>query len=132
MADFALLRNPGRGVIRIRRPLKVLQVARNTSRCRKVIVPVGVALGACHLSVRSGQRKCRLRMVEGRRLPGGGRVTDLALLRDPSRHVIWIRRSLEILEVARNAGRGCEIEIAIRVALIALQLRVPAGQREAD
>ena len=132
MADFALLRNPSRSVIRTRRPLKILQVAGNTSRGREVVVPVCVALGACHLSMRSGQWKWRLRMVEGRRLPSGSRVTDLALLRDPSRHVIWICRPLEILEVTRSAGRGGEVEIAVFVALIALQLRVSAGQRETD
>ena len=100
MANFALLRNPSCSVIRIRCSLKVLEMTGNANHGRQVVVSVRVALGACHLSVRSGQRKCRLRMVEGRRLPRGSRVTDLALLRDPSRHVIRICRPLEIFEVA--------------------------------
>ena len=132
MTDFALLRNPGCSVIRTRRPLKILQVTGNAGRGRQVVVSIRVALGAGHLCVGPGQRKCRFRMVEGGRLPSGGCVTDLALLRDPSRHVIWICRPLEILEVARDACRCGEVEIAIGVALIALQLRVSAGQGEAN
>ena len=132
MADFALLRNSCRRVIRTRRPLEILEVAGKACRSGQVVVSIRVALSAGHLGMSTGQRKCRFRMVESGRLPGGSRVTDLALLRDPSRRVIWICRSLEILEVARNAcGRG-DVEIAVRVALIALQLRVSAVQREAD
>jgi hypothetical protein len=70
-------------------------------------------------------------MVEGGGLPGRRRVTDLALLRNPGRPVIGIRRPLEILEVARNTCGRCDVEITIAMALIALQLRVSAGQREA-
>lgn len=71
-------------------------------------------------------------MIESGRLPGRGCVTNFALLRNSGRTVIRISRPLEILEVTRNTcGRG-EVEIAICVALIALQLRVPASQREAD
>ena len=132
MADFALLRNPGGGVIRTRGPLKILQVAGHTGRRGQVVVPIRVALRAGYLYVRACQRKWRLRMVKGRRLPGGSRMTDLALLRDPGRHVIRIRRPLEILQVARHACRGGDVEIAVRVALVALQLRVSTGEREAD
>jgi len=132
VADFALLRNSGRSVIRTRRPLKILQVARNTCRGGQVVVSICVALGAGHLCMRTGQGECRLGMVESCRLPGRSRVADLALLRDPTRHVIRICCPLEILEVARNARRRGDVEIAVRVALIALQLRVSAGQREAN
>ena len=69
MADLALLRNSGRSVIRIRRTLKVLQVAGNASRGRQIVVTVGVALGACHLGVGPSQRERRFRMVERSRLP---------------------------------------------------------------
>ena len=131
MADLALLRNSGRSVIRIRRTLKVLQVAGNASRSRQVVVSVRVALGARHLCVGTRQRKCRLRMIEGGGLPGRRRVTDLALLRYPGRHVIGIRGPLEILEVARNTCGRRDVEITIGMALIALELRVSAGQREA-
>ena len=132
MADFALLRNPGGSVIRTRRSLKILQVTGNAGRGRQVVVSIRVALGAGHLCVGTGQRKGGFGMVKCGRLPGRSRVADLALLRDPGRHVIWICRSLEILEVARNAGRRGDVEIAIGVALIALQLRVSAGQGEAN
>ena len=130
MADLALLRNSGISMIRICRPLKVLKVAGNASRGRQVVVSVRVTLGACHLCMGTGQWKCRLRMVEGGGLPGRSRVTDLALLRDPGRHVIRIRRPLEILEVARYACSRGQVEISVGVALIALQLRMSASQRE--
>ena len=71
-------------------------------------------------------------MVERGRLPGRSGVTNLALLRNPGRHVIRIRRPLEIPQVARNARGRCEIEVAIRVALITLQLRVSTGQGETN
>jgi len=71
-------------------------------------------------------------MIKSCRLPARGGVTHLALLRDPGGHVIGIPRSLEILKVTRNAGRRSHVEIAICMALIALQLRVSARQRKTN
>jgi hypothetical protein len=46
--------------------------------------------------------------------------------------VVGTRRVLVILLMAREAGRRREIEVSVGVALIALQLRVSARQREAN
>ena len=69
-------------------------------------------------------------MVESGGLPGRRRVTDLALLRNSGRHVVRIRCALEIPQMTRHTcGRG-DIEIAVSVALIALQLRMSTGEGE--
>ena len=66
-------------------------------------------------------------MIECCRHPRRGGVADLAGLRDSRRRVIRIRCALVILQVAPDArGRG-EIEIPVRVALIALQVGMAAS-----
>ena len=63
-------------------------------------------------------------MVERRRLPACGRVAHIALLGNSCSEVVRISRALVVLQVARDTGRGTQIEISIRVALITLQLSV--------
>ena len=46
--------------------------------------------------------------------------------------MVGIGGTLIVSQVTRNAHRGGQIEIAIRVALIALQLRVPTCEGETD
>ena len=70
-------------------------------------------------------------MIEGCELPAGGRVTHIALLRNPSGHMIRVGRALIVLQVARHAGRGGQFEIPSCVALITLQLCVPAREGKA-
>src|ERR1700750_2023023 len=81
-----------------------------------------------HVSAR--QWKTGFRVIEVRRLPGRGRMTNLALLRDPSCRVIRIVRSLKLLQMTRNARRRRDVVVSIRVALCAGNLRVCAGQGE--
>lgn len=69
-------------------------------------------------------------VIEHRRLPGCCCVAHIALLRDSCGQMVWIGRALIVLQVTRDTDRGSQIEIAIRVALIALQLRVRTGERE--
>ena len=131
VANLALLRETGRHVIRIRRSLKILKVARYACGRREVVVAIRVALRALHLCVCTGQRKRCLRMIKRCRLPGRGCVADLALLRHTRRDVIRIRGALEILQVAGHTCRRREIEIAFGVALVTLQFRVPTCERKA-
>lgn len=44
--------------------------------------------------------------------------------------MVWIRCALIVLQVTGDTDRGSQIEISIRVALIALQLRMRTGERE--
>jgi hypothetical protein len=132
VTNFALLRKSRRDVIRIRGSLKILQVAGHTRSRRQVVVPVRVALRASHMCVGPSQWECGFRVVESCRLPTRGGVTHFALLGNTGGCVIGVGRPLEIPEVARNTRRRREVEIAICVTLIALQLRVSTGERKAD
>lgn len=89
-----------------------------------------MALPALQSGVRTGEGKCRLGMIKRCRLPPGSTVAHLALLRDSSSSVIGIVCIVVIAQVAGNTCGGSQVEIAAAVALIALQLRVAAGQRE--
>ena len=73
-------------------------------------------------------------MIKLRRLPRGGIVTCVASLRKSLRNVVWIRRALEIFEVAGNASVGCQIEVVVGMAVGTNPRwhRVHAGQREVD
>ena len=56
------------------------------------------------IGVRIRQRETNLRVIKSRWLPRDRRMARLASLREPAGHVIRIRCSLEILQMARNAG----------------------------
>lgn len=71
-------------------------------------------------------------MVELRRNPGCGVVALFAGLREPLLCVIWIVGVLKIFKVARNACFAGQVEISIRVTLVALQGGVRAGQRKTN
>ena len=130
MADFALLRETGRDVVRIVGRLKILEMATDARGRAQVVVVVRMALRTQHASVRTSERESRLRVIKLCGLPRRGVVTNLALLRESGRHVIRIRRSLKILQVARYACGRREVVISIRMALRALHFCVCAGQRE--
>ena len=70
-------------------------------------------------------------MVERRRLPACGRVAHIALQWNSCGEVVRISRALVVLQVTGDTGRGTQIEISIRVALITLQLRVPPREGKA-
>lgn len=130
VADLALLWESCCHVVRIGRPLEILQVTTHTSGVADVVIAVQVALRALHLGVSPSQRKCRLRMIERRRHPGHRGMAKVALLGHASRNVVRIGRPLVILQVARDARCARQVEVPVGVALIALQLRVSTRQRE--
>jgi len=69
MAHFALLRQSGRNVIRVRRTLVILHVATHAGGGSQVVIAVGMALRTLHADMRASERESRLRVIEGRRLP---------------------------------------------------------------
>lgn len=95
------------------------------------VVVVYVTVGAGDAGVRTGQRERRVVVIEGRWGPCGGAVADVALLREADRNVIRIGRTLEVFEVAANAGGRGQIVVAVGMALSTLQIGVRSGEREA-
>lgn len=118
-------------MIRIRGPLEILQVTRHARGRGEVVVSVHVTLTALHVDMRPGQRERGLGVVKRSRLPGRCRMTHVAGLRNSCSEVIRIGRSLVVLQVTRHARGGGQIEIAVGVALIALQLGVSASKGKA-
>lgn len=71
MALLAALRKVGGNVVRVCRPLVILQVARCASRAGQAVVIVRVALStlAGRYGVGTGEREARGRMIETRARP---------------------------------------------------------------
>ena len=103
-------------------------------RAREVVVPVDVAAGTRNRRVRAGQRESGRRVIKGRARPVRRAVTLLASLGEARRHVIRIRRPLEVFQVATDTGRvgAGQVVVVIHVALHALHAGVCPGQRESS
>jgi hypothetical protein len=91
-------------VIRIRRSLEIFQVTGDASHRRQVVIPIGMALCALHLRMRTGQGERSLGMIKSSGLPCGRLMANLALLRNSGGDVIGIGCCLKILEMTREAG----------------------------
>ena len=59
-------------------------------------------------------------MIETCRTPRRSAVTDFALLRETRGNMVRVIRSLEIIEVAANAGRIGNVVVPVGMALAAL------------
>jgi hypothetical protein len=59
-------------------------------------------------------------VIEFGRSPVGGAVAHFTLLREARANVIWVVRSLEILEVATDTRGDGDVVVSIDVALSAL------------
>lgn len=118
-------------MVGISRALIVLQVARDASGIRQVVVAVHVALRALQRDVSPSQRKAGGRVIESGVRPGRRAVAGFASLRHSGLHVIGIGRPLVILQVARDARSVGQVVISVDVALRTLQRNVRPTQREA-
>ena len=125
VALLAGLRKIGLHVVGIRRVLVVLQVARHTGCRRQVVIPIDVAIGALAWRVRMSvrQRESSRGVIEASGLPGDRAVALFAGLRKIGAHVIRVGGGLIILQVARSAGSGGEIEAVVLMAIHALPRR---------
>ncbi len=119
-------------MIRLRRSLKVLQVAAHASRirARQAVVAVCVALCALHRGMRPRQRETRTAVIKSRVVPRGRGVALLASRRESRLHVIGRGRAVEVLHMARSAIRRCPHKLTVDVALGAGYANVPPGERE--
>ena len=132
MAQFAGLCEPARHVIRIRRVLEVGQVTRNAGCRRDVVIVVHVAIRtlAWRNRVRSRQREVHGRVVETGGLPGSGRMACLASLWEVAGHMVRVRCTLKILQMAPDARGAVQRVVVIDVTIGALARwhRMHAGQ----
>lgn len=102
-------------MIRIRRVAVIRGVTCIAAVIHNCIVAIRVTRLADCRDVGSGQRKLRRAMIERSWLPGSGRVARLTCLAETSRHVIWIRRPLEIAGVALITICVCELIVVVRM-----------------
>jgi len=126
VAGLARRREPNRNVIHRRGCIVVIGlVAGHTSRSRQVVVVIDMAIGTLPgwNHVRTGQRKTGAAVVERRVEPGRRVVTGVARLGKVRGRVIRVRRSLEVLEVARNARGGRQVVVVVDMAIDALPRR---------
>ena len=110
---------------RIRSVLVVGLMTADTS-CRKSgVIPVNVTIHTLPRRDRVGTRKWKSRivMVESGVSPHTGVVTHFTLLRESGSHVIWIRRSLKILEMAGHASGTFELVVVVDMAVGTLSWR---------
>jgi len=121
-------------MVEIGRVLEIRQVTRDASSRGQVVVIVDVAIGTetrghC---VGARQREVHHRVIEGRRRPGNRGMALRAVRGEVCRHVVGIRRTLKIFQVAGNAGRAGQVVVVVGVAVDALAWRngVSAGQRK--
>lgn len=131
----AIRREIGSHVVRVRRALKILQVARQASRGGQVVVVIRVAIRALprRHSVPARQQKPCGRVVKFSVEPVIAGVACVACRRELRGHVIGIGGRLKILEVARSASRRHRLELAVGPALvtsIAIHSGVRSRQRK--
>ena len=132
MALRASLRESRTHVVRVGRPLEILQVATDASGIcgGQVVIAVHVALQALHRRMCPTQREAGSGVVKGRIVPRRRAVALLARLRESRLHVVWVGRAVEILHMARGAIGGRAHKLPVDVALRAGNGRVCARQLE--
>ena len=122
------VRHRGYGVV------EIILVAADAGRAGDVEIVIDVAIRTLPRGNRvcTRQRKPRFRVIESRRLPGCGGVAGFASLRESPAHMVRVRGSLEIFQVARHAGRAGQVVVVVDVAISALsgRNRVRAGQHK--
>ena len=124
MAALARRREVGSHVVhRSEGRVVVGLMAAHAGRSGDVVVVIDVTVRALtrRHGVRSAQREPSGAVVEGCIQPTGRVVTLLTGLREIRRHVIRIRRALEIFQVAGHARGARQVVIAVDVAVGALQ-----------
>ena len=80
----------------------------------------------------AGQRPSSRRVIERRRVPVRGRMTNLALLREAGRRVVRIVRALEVFQVAADASRAAQVVVPVGMALSARHADMRSREREAS
>jgi len=99
--------------------------------CRECrVVVVGVARGTGNGGVRAGKRERSVVVIEGRRGPAAGGVTDRAVSREAGRDVIWVGGSGEVFLVAAVTTCRQSCVVIVYVARGTSHCGVCAGERK--
>jgi len=134
VTTIASLRKICRNVIRIGRPLIVLEVATHTGRAVQAVVVVNMTICASSwwYRVQARKRKTCAVVVESCIHPVRVVVTLVAGLREVRCHVIRISCALIVLQVTGHASRACQVVVIVHVTIRAGARwhRVQTGQRE--
>lgn len=130
VARLASGRKIGCRVVRVGCGLIVRLVTR-IAVCRNGrVVVVHVATGTGHGRVLARERERGVVVIEGRGLPCGRVMANLALLREARLDVVRVRGGIEIGQVARDTCRAGQVVVSVDVTLSTLQWEVRSGQRE--
>ncbi len=136
VAGLASLGEAAGDMVRVGGSLEVLQMAGNAGRGREVVVVVDVAVqaDARRIGVRVGQSKSNRGVVKRCGLPGNGGVACLASLGEAAGNMVRVGGSLEVFQMAGNAGRDREVVVVVDVAVQAdaRRIGVRVGQGESD
>ena len=100
------------------RAVVVIQVAGHAGRAGKVVIVIDVTLRALQRSVRSGERKAGVVVIERGIRPGDGVVALVAGLRETLLHVARVIGVIEIGEVTTDARsvRTGQVVVVVDVA----------------
>ena len=130
VAQRAVRREPSGDMVWIGRRVVGRQMACRASRRAQRVVVVYVTLRARRGQMRPGERKSCLGVIECRRIPRRCVVAGIASLREAGRHMIGVRRSVEIRNMAARALNRQGRVVVIHVTHRALEGGVRAGQWE--
>jgi len=124
-------REPGLHVVRICRAVEVFHVARRAVGGSAHKLAIDVALRAGDRRMGARQREFRKGIViECRLIPRSCVVARLASIREPCLRVRRVVGLVKVRQVAADASSRRSHEFSARVARVAVQRRVGAGQRE--
>ena len=126
------MREVRRFVWRVGGPVVIGLVAVPAVPVGQAVIVVGVALCALQAGVRARQREAGAGVVEGRAGPvrDRGTVTQRAILREACRLMRRIRRPVEIVQMAVDAGGAAQCVIVVQVARRALLGGMQSHQSE--
>ena len=115
---------------RICRPVVLRHVAAGAVGSEARILAANVTLRALHRGVLSGQWKSGGAVIELCSLPLGGRMANLTIGWEAAALMVGVRRAVILPRMAIVATGGQASILSACVALPALQIAVPPGERE--
>ena len=127
MAELAILRETGAGMVRVLGGLKVGQVARTAGRAQGGVLSIAMALSTGGGDVFASERKLGRAVVKTGGRPSDGGMAELAVLGESGSGMAGALGGLEVRQMARAAGRALGGVLSVGMALGARRTGVLAG-----